>query len=99
MHLRVLYGLKKGFLESDDVMNFLKSLKYLMVDRGGEFYSDSIQDMLEDFDLPMSSPGSNVKASMAERLMRTLKASFTKTLDRHFTLNQRLIAQHWVIIG
>ena len=63
----------RSILESDE-MSFLKPPKYLMVDRGGEFYCDSFKDMLEDFGIHMYCSGSNVKASMAERFIRTLKS-------------------------
>lgn len=52
---------------------FLKPPKYLHVDRGPEFHCTPFKKMLAKFNTSIYSTGSNVKASIAERAIRTLK--------------------------
>lgn len=52
---------------------FLKPPKFLHVDRGGEFYSAPFKKLMKNFKITMYSTGSKIKASIVERVNRTIK--------------------------
>lgn len=53
--------------------SFLKPPKFIHVDRGGEFYCEPMKKLMSDLNINMYSTGSKIKASMAERAIRTVK--------------------------
>ena len=63
----------RSILESREKA-FLKPPKFLHTDQGGEFHNSMFKKMLAEYGITLYSTGSNLKASIAERAIRTVKA-------------------------
>lgn len=62
----------RSILKSKEKM-FLKPPKFLHTDQGGEFHNHMFKKMLAEYNITLYSTGSNLKASIAERAIRTVK--------------------------
>lgn len=76
----------RSILESKE-KTFLKPPKFLHVDRGKEFHNKMFKKMLAEFGITMYSTGSNVKASIAERAIRTVKTHMFREFSAQGSYN------------